>query len=373
MQVQIVGAGVIGLSIAWELSRRGADVSVIERGEIGRESSWAAAGILPAARADTAPDKVEFLRGLSHALYPRWANVLKESTGVDIGLRRCGGIYMASSVGEAASLLAGLQYERDLKLDVQRLTPEQFAVAEPSLAEWARSPRFLAAVLSHDEWQIRPPDLLAALTIACERNGVRIETQTSATVRIEDEMAWVEVDGVPRPAAEQLLVTAGPWTGQLAGRWNLASSTIPIRGQIMMYKFDAPPITHVINEGHRYFVPRDDGRVLIGSCEEEAGFAKATTEEMLEPLRLWAESLLPSLRGRVVEKQWCGLRPGTVDGFPIIGRAPGMKNLSIAAGHYRSGIHLAPITAVAVADLLFDAKNGIDLTPFGVGRFLKPE
>jgi glycine oxidase len=145
---------------------------------------------------------------------------------------------------------------------------------------------------------------------------------------------------------------------------------IPIRGQILMYRLDKPPVTHVINEGHRYLVPREDGRVLIGSCEEEVGFEKGTTPEMLEPLRRWAEAILPTLVGRAPEKTWSGLRPATFDGFPMIGKVPDVKNLYVAAGHYRSGIHLAPATATVLSDMLTGVTPAVDATPFSVGRMI---
>lgn len=374
MRVTIIGAGVIGLSIAWELSRRGTRIRVVERGDVGRESSWAAAGILPAARSDNATDPIEKFRGHSHTLYPRWADELVKVTGIDPGLRRCGGIYLASSVGEAASLMASLEYQRDLQIESQSLTREQLVSIEPALSTWANSTRFRVAALSPDEWQIRPPDLITALSAACVANGVRIYEQTEAELVIQSDRAGVvlrDADGISEhDPSDHVIVCGGAWTGKIASGLGLANCVIPIRGQMLMYRFPQPPIRHIVNEGHRYLVPREDGRVLVGSCEEETGFIKATTAEMLDPLRKWAESVLPELAGLRPEKEWSAIRPGTFDGFPLIGKVPGVSNLSIAAGHYRSGIHLAPATAVAIADQLHDVDNDIDLTAFSVGRLM---
>ncbi|MGV3486746.1 MAG: glycine oxidase ThiO [Planctomycetaceae bacterium] len=370
----IVGAGVIGLSIAWELSRRGAQVRVFERSQAAREASWAASGILPAANREFAPDPLERLRGLSHELYPRWSDRLAETTGIDVELRRCGGLYLASSAGEAASLLAGLDYQRDLQIEMHSLTREQLAADEPALARWGESDRFRAAVLSPDEWKIRPPALLAALLAACAANGVRIEEHTPAQLRIDSKQATLQVESVDdthqhRPS-DQVILCGGAWTGQIANSLGLGQSLIPIRGQILMYRFDSPPLKRIVNEGHRYLVPRDDGRLIVGSCEEEVGFAKGTTAAMLESITQWAESILPCLSSMKPERSWSGLRPATFDGFPIIGKVPDVANLFIASGHYRSGIHLAPATAVVLADILEGRPAEVDIDPFRVARLM---
>jgi len=374
MRVTIVGAGIIGLSLAWELAQRGANVRVIERGQAGRETSWAAAGILPAARRETAADPLERLRGLSHELYPQWVETLTRATGIDSGLRRSGGLYLASSVGEAASLVANLDYQRDLKIDTKLLTRDELANDEPSLATWAMSARFRAAVLSVDEWQIRPPDHLAALLAACRTAGVLIQENACAELVIKSGKAALRVGPAKATYSveptDQVVVCGGAWTGQFAAELGLTQSVIPIRGQMLMYHFPVAPLKRIVSEGHRYLVPRDDGRVLIGSCEEEVGFQKGTTAEMLGPLIQWAESILPSLVGMSPEKTWSALRPGTFDGFPMLGKVPDISNLYVAAGHYRSGIHLAPATACVVADMLSGTAPAVDISTFGVGRLI---
>jgi len=374
MRVTIVGAGIIGLSLAWELAGRGAVVRVIERGLAGRETSWAAAGILPAARRETATDPLERLRGLSHELYPQWVKSLAYITGIDSGLRRSGGLYLASSVGEAASLVANLDYQRDLKIETKLLTRAELATDEPSLATWAMSTRFRTAVLSVDEWQIRPPDHLAALLAACRTAGVLIQENACAELVIKSGKAALRVAQAKAPysvePADQVVVCGGAWTGQFAAELGLTHSVIPVRGQMLMYQFPVAPLRRIVNEGHRYLVPRDDGRVLIGSCEEEVGFQKGTTAEMLEPLTQWAESILPNLVGMRPEKTWSALRPGTFDGLPMIGRVPEISNLYVAAGHYRSGIHLAPATACVLADMLSGTIPAVDTAAFSVGRLM---
>lgn len=373
MRVTIVGGGVIGLSIGWELSRRGAHVRLVERGQIGREASWAASGILPAARSGLAPDPLERLRGLSHELYPQWVQQLTDATGIDAELRQCGGLYLASHAGEAAALLAGLAYQRDLQIEMHRLSPEQLAIDEPALAPWANSGRCRAAVLSPNEWKITPPRLVAALLAACSANGVQVIEHADCELVVESRTATLHLhapSGGTVLQADQIILCGGAWTGQIASKIGLAHGLIPIRGQILMYAFDFPPLRRIVNEGHRYLVPRDDGRLLIGSCEEEVGFQKGTTPEMLDPLTVWAQSILPMLTKMRPQRAWSGLRPATFDGFPIIGKVPEVANVWIASGHYRSGIHLAPATAMVIADLLDNQVPEVDPTPFRVARIM---
>jgi glycine oxidase len=137
---------------------------------------------------------------------------------------------------------------------------------------------------------------------------------------------------------------------------------------MVLYNTDATLLQHVVNEGHRYLVARDDGRLLAGSCEEEVGFDVSTTDTMIRQLRDWAESILPQLQHANIEKTWAGLRPGTFDGLPYIGQVPNNHQLFVASGHYRAGLHLSCATAVVIADLMQDHKPAIDLSAFRIGR-----
>jgi glycine oxidase len=137
---------------------------------------------------------------------------------------------------------------------------------------------------------------------------------------------------------------------------------------MLLYQSCPPPIKHVINDGHRYLVCREDGMLLAGSVEEEAGYNCVTTEQALAGIRLWAENTLPILRETPVIKSWAGLRPGSFDGLPYMGAAPGFRNLFVAAGHFRSGLHMSCGTAQIMADLMLGRPTEIDLTPFRVAR-----
>ena len=143
---------------------------------------------------------------------------------------------------------------------------------------------------------------------------------------------------------------------------------MPVRGQMVLYKCEQQPFHRVINEGSRYLVPRSDGRVLVGSTEEEVGFDKSTTDSALRELMTLARELVPQLTPDKVERTWAGLRPGSYDGMPYLGSVPGLDNVFVAAGHFRSGLFLSTGTAVVMGQLIRGVTTDVDLRPFRVGR-----
>lgn len=364
----IVGGGVIGLSLAYELLNHGATVEVIDRGPLGREASWAGAGILPPANLATAIDPLDRLRALSHSLHREWAVRLREETGIDNGYRECGGLYLARSSGEAAALHAFAEMLREIKIEIERLLLDDVAKLEPALREIAAN-QLQAAYALPGEAQLRNPDHLRALKLACERRGATIRADCEATeFECSNGTMTAVRTNVGLLRAGQYCITSGAWTQRLLLRLGMTTGIMPIRGQMVMFKCETPPFRRVLNEGPRYLVPRDDGRVLVGSTEEEVGFDKRTTDEGVGELIALARQLVPALRDVPIENSWAGLRPGSFDGFPYIGRMPGFDNAYAAAGHYRSGLHMSPGTAVVLRQLMLGDEPEIDLTPFNVGR-----
>lgn len=364
----IVGGGVIGLSLAYELSCRGeSGIRVIDRAEPGREASWAGAGILPPANRATAIHPLEQLRAVSHELHPQWAAALRNETGIDNGYRPCGGIYLARQSGEAAALhgLRGLlEAER---IEVRPLDADELRRVEPGITLTADSLK--AAYLLPGEAQLRNPDHLRALAIACRQRGVQIDSGVSAAsfqTRAGQLTGVVTNQGAL--VAERYCIASGAWTALLLKQLAIPNGIMPIRGQMVMFACGEPPLRHIVNEGSRYLVPRDDGRVLAGSTEEEAGFDKSTTAAGIAGLIRFAGELVTELTPDIVAKTWAGLRPGTYDGFPYLGPVPGLDNVFVAAGHFRSGLHMSPGTAVVMADLIVGKPPAIDLTPFRLGR-----
>lgn len=367
----IIGGGVVGLSLAYELSRTAPSwrIRVVDRQETGREASWAGAGILPPANRHAAVHPLDQLRGLACELHRDWARRLVDETGIDTGYRQCGGLYLATTPGEAASLFGLAALLDEEQVSCQRLTRDQLAELEPALGEVARSGRVAVALRLPDEAQLRNPRHMRALRSACERRGVSFVVD-SAVDRLDvtgDRVTAVHAR-CGSFSADRVCVTAGAWSSRLLESIGLSIGVVPIRGQMRLYRSERPLLRHVVNEGPRYLVPRDDGRLLAGSTEEEAGFDKRTTAEGLAGLHEFACRLVPALRETLVENSWAGLRPGSYDGQPYIGAAPGFENLFVASGHFRSGLYLSPATAVVMAALIQGQPPPVDIGPFRISR-----
>ncbi len=365
----ILGGGVVGLSIAYELACHGVQVQVIDQSQLGQEASWAGAGILPPANLETAVDPIDRLRGLSHPLHAQWSRQLLEETGIDNGYLTCGGVYLARHAGAAAALHAFATWLRDDQIEVISLSAEELVNQEPALAQTAASGAIKAAYLVPSESQCRNPDHLKALAAACRKRGVQLSEEVSAQ---EFNIRGNRIESVQTSAgaiqAGTYCITAGAWSGQLLDQLNIANGIIPVRGQMILYRCPQRPLKHIVNEGPRYIVPRKDGHLLVGSCQEEVGFDKSTTEQVLKELKSLAESLLPELQSVEIERSWAGLRPGTFDGFPYLGPIPGLTDAFVATGHFRSGLHLSTGTAVVMGQLIRGLEPEIEVTAFRVGR-----
>jgi glycine oxidase len=167
--------------------------------------------------------------------------------------------------------------------------------------------------------------------------------------------------------AEQFCIAGGAWSRSLLERLGCRPQIKPMRGQMALLSGQRL-LKRVINDGHRYLVPRSDGRVLVGSTVEDVGFDKRTTAEAIGDLLRFALQLAPSLSDHHVERTWAGLRPGSADGLPYLGRLPELANAFVAAGHFRQGLHLSTGTAVVMSELIRGQTPQIDLTPFRADR-----
>lgn len=372
IRIGIVGGGVIGLSLAWHLSRTStAEVTLLDRGRLGGSSSWAAAGILPPPPIRGSDEPIDRLRQYSHQRWPAWAKDLELSSGLDVQLRRCGGVYVARSPGEFASLLAQQLWWEETGIEYERWPLTRFADHSEVAAQVAS--RLEAAGLDRpvwllpDEYQIRPPRLSQALAAAISRNGVKIADDAEIQA-IEQEADGVMVRTVSEVQHfDRVCVCSGAWTALTLRAMDIDNGILPVRGQMLLYRLPEVPFEFVLNEGHRYLVPRNDGLVLAGSCEEEVGYAEGTTPERIDEIAGWVESLVGDWRSHLV-RTWSGLRPGSFDSLPYLGPVPGRSNLFVASGHYRSGIHLSIATAHAMADLMLDRTPPLDLSAFHLTR-----
>jgi len=360
----VIGGGLIGCLCAYELARRGQQVAVVERGDVERESSWAGAGILSPIQPWRYPDALSALVNLSLARYDTLVPELLGETGIDPQRRRCGMVIPVFAEDEWPDLDPAPGWSERFGWDYQRLDAAQARAVEPALA---------ADCLGADYWpevgQVRNPRLAAAARAACNAAGVQFHTHTEVIAFRSDGdrlAAAIIPDG--ELTAGQFLLAAGAWSGGLGHALNLELPVAPVKGQILLLRTTPDTVRRIVKHPAAYFVPRVDGRVLVGATMERADFDKTPTLWALRSLANAAAFLLPPLDGAEVERQWAGLRPGTPDGLPYLGQAPGRENLFVATGHYRNGVVLAPATGEIMAQLMTSEEPGVDLAPFAVGR-----
>jgi glycine oxidase len=366
-EVLIIGGGVIGLTIARELHKKGAGrITIIDRGPIGSEASWAAAGMLaPNIETDTSDDFHRFGTE-SLELYPDLSASLLEETGVDVELDRSGTLCLAFNEAERAELDETYQQQNLRSVPVVRLSADDVRYLEPSVSSAASGGLFYPS-----DWQIENRKLLAALKKFAESNGIRIVENTEVSELMTDGRRIVGA----RTAAGEMkahvtVLATGAWTSLIKiGDAFLPVSVQPIRGQMISFSTGKRLVRRVVYSHRGYIVPRADGRVLVGATVEDVGFAKSTTAEGVASLKDAAEEIAPCLQDFEITERWAGLRPFVADGLPVLGEIPAFENIFIATAHYRNGILLAPKTAQLIAERIVDGVNSKVLELYGVGRF----
>jgi len=357
--VLFVGGGIVGAAIAWRLAKDGRSVMLLEKGEIGREASWAAGGMLtPVHLADYPPALAEAC-GASLALYEPLCREVAAASGVDPEYRVTGLLLLVTDDAgeEAARELEA--WKRQRNQPVERLTRDQAIEVEPRL-----TPRLRRALRLPDIAQVRNNRMAVALCEAARRKGAEIRPNSPVTgfLRVPGR-----VTGVKTPRGDvyagTTILAAGAWSADLLRPLGLDLKVKPIKGQILLAGGPPDFCRHMILDGESYLIPRADGRILIGSTLEDVGFDKSVILDAIGDLAARGARLMPELGKLPMVTSWAGLRPATPDRLPYLGKGP-VDGLIVATGHYRNGILLAPITAEVVADLLAGQAPPLDLTPF---------
>jgi glycine oxidase len=354
--VVILGGGVIGLTTAYYLAREGVRVRLLDRGQLGQEASWAGAGILPPSHWATAREPFDRLRALSGRLFPELSAELRERSGIDNEYIRCGGLEFIKPPGDKSPLEwsgEGIPY--------QMLTEQAAAELEPALRLGLGR-----VVLLPTLGQLRNPRHLQALRTACERSGqvTFAEGAEAQQFVLHGRKVRAVVTSHGTVDGDAFVLAAGAWTDPLLEPLGVRVGIRPVRGQIVLFNPGYVLFRRVLLWGSSYLVPRQDGRVLAGSTEEDAGFVKQNTARGVSHLIGLAVGLVPALEQVEVERCWAGLRPGSPDGLPFIGRVAGLDNLVVAAGHFRAGIQLSPGTALLVKELLLGQPLSMSLEAF---------
>jgi glycine oxidase len=363
-EVLIIGGGVIGLSIAREIWKQGARrITVIERGEIGKESSYAAGGMLaPHAETDKIDDFFYFCRE-SLGLYSRFAAELLDETGIDIELDQEGTLYLAFNEDDVREIRHRFEWQQNAGLKVERLSPTEIHKLEPFC-----SPDVLEGLFFPNDWQVENRKLLHALQKFCELNQIKVRENTEITnLLLENGRVCGAAAGRDRFLAEKVILATGAWTSLIKADGFSLPKVIPIRGQMIGFQTAKRLFSKVIYSPRGYLIPRRDGRILAGATSEDAGFDKSVTDLAGEILRENALEIAPSLVNLEISESWTGLRPFAPDGLPIVGEI--RENLLIAAAHYRNGILLAPATAEILAQKVVNNSDSRYFEAFGPGRF----
>lgn len=359
MRVVIAGAGVMGLMTARTLMMAGAEVVLVDQGVAGGESSWAGGGIVSPLYPWRYPPAVTALAALAQAEYPDLAERLRKDTGIDPEYFPCGMLMLDPDDRRDAEVWATAAGRR---LDIVR---------GQALAELGVSPeQYRLGVWLPDVANIRNPRLLAALKADVLRRGATLhEHWECVSWRVSDKRVTAVVGRSGAILeADHFVVTAGAWSSGLYAGLPVSAPVIrPVKGQMLLYREEPGVLQRILMADGHYVIPRRDGHILCGSTLEHANFDKSPTGPAREMLRSVAESLLPALRGREPVAQWAGLRPGSPNGIPYIGRFSELDNLWLNAGQYRNGLVLAPASCRLLVDLMLERAPAISPEPYRVG------
>ncbi len=353
--ILILGGGVIGLMLAVELRDAGADVLLLERGQPGREASWAAGGMI----AHCDPHLDPRLRDLAKAsayLYPGWAARLLAETGIDVDLRAQGAILLNREPTERVH-------------GSRELSAQELSRIEPNLSADAHGP---CHVQLAPESSLDPRRLMQALQLLAERVGVRIRRGVEVLgVESEEGRVTGARTASARYAAPVVVNCAGAWAAQITP---IAIPTYPVKGHMLaVLDTGNRNLHHVVRAPEVYLIPRSGGagvgRIVIGATVENAGFDKSVDKEVIHRLHRVALRLMPNLAGLPIAETWAGLRPGTPDFLPIVGETE-LRGYFAATGHYRDGILLAPITAKLLLAAVQQENSPLEIKSLTPRRFI---
>ncbi len=367
-RVAIIGGGAIGLSIGWRLAQAGCRVDVFDRGEAGRGASWAAAGMLAAGiEAEPGEEALTALNRRSQALWPGFTAEVEAASGVQVGLRDEGTLWVALTRDDAAQLRFQYEFQRGIGINLQWLSGTDARAREPHL-----HPHAPAAVFSPDDHQVDNRLLVQALALAFTRAGGRLHEGRGVTGL---DLTAGRVTGLhvgdTRVAAETVVLAAGAWSPELPGLPEAARPPVrPVKGQMLALAMDpaAPLLRHVIWTQRAYLVPRLDGRLIVGATTEERGFDARLTAGGMLALLDGAWRTVPGVEELEIVESWAGFRPGSRDDAPVLGPS-GVDGLVLATGHHRNGILLTPITADAVSRTVLTGATDPAIADFGPARF----
>lgn len=349
MDFVIIGAGVNGLAAAQRLLQQGASVTVLERGNVGQEASWAGGGILSPLCPWDYPDEVTSLAFRGMAQFAELADALYAATGIDPEYEVKGMLILPP-----IDVSVAMQWCHFRGIDLRRV------MATTELPRWRGECLLMPGVA-----QVRNPRFLRAMRQHVVQLGGKIVEHCAVQellTRGERVRSVATSGGEYR--ADNYILAAGAWSQPLLGQHALPVELKPIRGQMLLFKFATPPLHHIVLQDGLYLIPRRDGHLLVGSTLEDVGFDKNTTEQARASLLQRASSLLPELAGMPLIQHWAGLRPGSPGNVPVIGRHPALANLWLNTGHFRYGVTMSPASTEILVNEITGAIQEIDISPY---------
>jgi glycine oxidase len=369
--VVVVGGGIIGLAVAYYLAREQVQVTLVERGAVGREASWAAAGYLSYQGGSSTPGpRLDLLR-TSRLLYDGWIEELREFTAADTGFWRCGLLELCLSDAEARDMQERLAWQQASGFPIAWLDAEAVRQRQPHLAP---DLPVQGGLLLPEVAQVRPPRMLKALTEAVIRQGVEIREHTPVTAITgdRDRVSGVTLGNGDAIASPIVINAAGSWAAHLGPAMSRLPVK-PIKGTIVLLETPAPPTRELLDSSQGALYPRPDNKVLLGATLEDVGFDKRVTLASVDQLVHQAVTLMPALKDATLVTAWTGLRPYNHDHMPYLGQVPGWRGAYVATGHFRNGILLAPVTGLLMKEMVLGQAPTLPLEPYDVGRVLPME
>ncbi len=329
----IIGAGIIGLLTARELIKRGATVTLIDKGAVGQEASWAGGGIISPLYPWRYSDAITQLAARSQRLYPELAQALQNETGIDIELIRSGMIMLDSH-----DKIPALAWAKTHQVTLDYLSSHAIAGLQTDLGIAAE------ALWMPEVMQVRNPRLLQALALSLKQNKVDIIEHQAVKQLYREGTRITHVATLDQTlTADNIIITAGAWSSELLGELAPEIKITPVRGQMLLFNAPEHKLTKMVLYRNHYLIPRRDDLIIAGSSlEYQSGFNKIPTLEALNELSVSAYTLFPDLRNATLIAQWAGLRPYATNGEPAMGLIAPYDNLYINAGHFRNGLVLAP-------------------------------
>jgi glycine oxidase len=339
----VVGAGIIGSSIAWRLAQARLRVALLDAGQMGAEASWAAAGMLaPGGEVEGESPWTAFALQNLRA-YPDFVAELEAETGQRIDFQRLGAIEVALSETEWHTLTARASAQGKLGIASRALSGEDLRHEIPAAAC-----EVAGAFIYPEDALVNPRELMRALRCACITRGVEIREGTPvAEIRPHAQHVEVLTEGETFDGGSAVLA-AGAWSSLIRVAGCTLPRAFPVGGHLAGFHLEPDSIGPILRHGSTYVLQRADGLTVAGSSSEDCGFDRTIDPAIVLDIRDRAAALVPALSQHPCAESWLGFRPGIAGDGPLIEAAAGTA-LWLAYGHYRNGILMAPLTAFRVA------------------------